>query len=42
MNSGIYSLNMDDYLDEYFVQELTTAEECAQNIQGRMDIWLNE
>lgn len=42
VNSRVYSLDMDDYLDEYFVQELITAEECAKKIQGRTDIWLNE
>ena len=42
VNSRLYDLDMSDYLDEYFVQALSTAEECAQKIQGRTDIWLNE
>ena len=42
VSMGKYNLDLDDYLDEYYVNELTTAEECAQKIQGRAEIWLNE
>ena len=41
-NIGKYNVDVQDYLDEYYVNELTTAEECAQKIQGRAEIWLNE
>ena len=37
-----YNLSMDDYLDEFYLQELTTPEECAKKLQGRAEIWLNE
>ena len=39
---GKYNLDVDDYLEEFYVNEITTPEECAQKIQGRAEIWLNE
>ena len=39
---GKYNLDVDDYLEEFYVNELTTAEECAQQIQSRATIWSNE
>ena len=39
---GTYNLDVGDYLDEFYVNGLTTAEECAGKIQGRAEIWLNE
>ena len=39
---GKYNLDVDDYLEEFYVNELTTAEECADKIQARAEIWLNE
>jgi ABC-type glycerol-3-phosphate transport system substrate-binding protein len=37
-----YNVDVQEYLDEFYVNELTTAEECAEKIQGRAEIWLNE
>ena len=37
-----YNVDVQDYLDEFYKNGLTTAEECAQKIQGRAEIWLNE
>lgn len=37
-----YPLDVQDYLDEFYKNGLTTAEECAQKIQGRAEIRLNE
>lgn len=37
-----YNVDVQDYLDEFYVNGLTTAEECAKKIQGRAEIWLNE
>ena len=39
---GKYRVGVQDYLDEFYVNGLTTAEECAEKIQGRTEIWLNE
>ena len=37
-----YNVDVQDYLDEFYKNGLTTAEECAGKIQGRAEIWLNE
>lgn len=37
-----YNVDVQEYLDEFYVNGLTTAEECAEKIQGRTEIWLNE
>lgn len=37
-----YNLDVRDILDEYYKNELTTPEQCAERIQGRTEIWLNE
>ena len=37
-----YNVDVQDYLDEFYKNDLTTAEECAGKIQGRAEIWLNE
>lgn len=37
-----YNVDVQDYLDEFYKNGLTTAQECAEKIQGRADIWLNE
>ena len=42
LNGKLYSLDASEYLDEFYQKGLTTAEECAQKIQGRAEIWLNE
>lgn len=39
---GKYNLDLQDYLDEFYITELTTPEQCAEKIQGRAYIWLNE
>ena len=42
VNIGKYNVDVQEFLDEYYVNELITAEECAGKIQGRVEIWLNE
>lgn len=42
VNTGKYNVDVQEFLDEYYVNELITAEECADKIQGRVEIWLNE
>ena len=42
VNLNSYGVNVQEYLDEFYVNELTTAEQCAEKIQGRAEIWLNE
>ncbi len=42
VNGKLYSLDAGEYLEEFYVQKLTSAEECAAKIQGRAEIWLNE
>ena len=37
-----YNVDVQEFLDEYYVNGLITAEECADKIQGRAEIWLNE
>lgn len=39
---GKYNLDLQDYLDEFYINELTTPEQAAEKIQGRAYIWLNE
>ena len=42
VNLNSYGVDVQEYLDEFYVNELTTAEQCAEKIQGRAEIWLNE
>lgn len=42
VNAAEYGIDVQDYLDEYYLQELTTPGQCAAKIQGRAKIWLNE
>nr|WP_317380190.1 extracellular solute-binding protein [uncultured Faecalimonas sp.] len=42
VNLNSYGIDVQEYLDEFYVNELTTAEQCAEKIQGRAEIWLNE
>lgn len=42
VNVNAYNVNVQEYLDEFYVNGLITAEECADKIQGRAEIWLNE
>ena len=35
VNIGKYNVDVQEFLDEYYVNELITAEECADKIQGR-------
>lgn len=42
INVRQYSLDVSDILDEFYIKELITAEECAKRIQDRAEIWLNE
>ena len=37
-----YPLDVQEYLDEYYVNDLISAEECAKKIQDRTYMWLNE
>ena len=40
--AGAYNVDVQEYLDEYYVNDLISAEECAQKIQDRTYMWLNE
>lgn len=42
VNLGKFNINLQDYLDEFYVSQLTTPEQAAEKIQGRVFIWLNE
>lgn len=42
VNLNSYGVDVQEYLDEFYVNELTTAEQCAEKIQDRAEIWLNE
>ena len=42
VNLNSYGVDVQEYLDEFYVNELITAEQCAEKIQGRAEIWLNE
>ena len=42
VNLNSYGVDVQKYLDEFYINELTTAEQCAEKIQGRAEIWLNE
>ena len=42
VNLNSYDVDVQEYLDEFYINELTTAEQCAEKIQGRAEIWLNE
>ena len=42
VNLNSYDVDVQEYLDEFYVNELITAEQCAEKIQGRAEIWLNE
>ena len=40
--AGAYNVDVQEYLDEYYVNDLISAEECAKKIQDRTYMWLNE
>ena len=42
VNLNSYDVDVQEYLDEFYVNELITAEQCAEKIQDRAEIWLNE
>lgn len=42
VNSGSYGIDVNEFLDDYYVHELGTAEQCAKKIQDRVNIWLHE
>ncbi len=42
INSKVYVIDMSEYLTEFYDNKLTTPEQCAEKIQGRAYIWLNE
>ncbi len=42
VNSKTHVIDMSEYLDEFYNSKLTTPEQCAEKIQGRVDIWLHE
>ncbi len=42
VHSEQYGLDVREFLDEFYINELTTPEQAAQKIQGRTEIWLNE
>lgn len=42
VNLNAYGVDVRDFLDEFYDNGLITAEQCAQKIQGRAEIWLNE
>ncbi len=42
VNSEAYGIDVQEFLDEFYINELTTPEQAAQKIQGRAEIWLNE
>lgn len=39
---GKYSIDLQDYLDEFYINGLTSPEQAAGKIQGRAYIWLHE
>lgn len=41
-NLSLYNVDMDEFLQEFFVNGLTTSQECAKKMQDRAYIWLNE
>lgn len=42
VNIDLYSVDMEEFLEEFYVSGLTTPEECARKMQDRAYIWLNE
>ena len=42
VNGKTHVIDMSEYLTEFYDSKLTTPEQCAEKIQGRMDIWLHE
>ncbi len=42
VNGKVFSVDMAEFLEEFYINGLTTAEQCAEKIQGRAYIWLNE
>ena len=42
INQGKYNMDVREYLEEFYVRELTTPQQCAEKIQARAEIWLNE
>lgn len=42
INADQYGVDIMQFLNEYYINELTTAEQCAKKIQNRAEIWLGE
>ena len=42
VNLNSYGVDVQEYLDEFYINGLITAEQCAEKIQGRAETWLNE
>ncbi|MBS6183253.1 MAG: extracellular solute-binding protein [Erysipelotrichaceae bacterium] len=42
VNIDLYSVDVDDILQEFYINGLTTAQQCAEKLQDRATIWLNE
>ena len=42
VNIDLYSVDVDEFLLEFYDNGLTTPEQCAEKMQGRAYIWLNE
>ena len=42
VNTGAYGVDLQDHLDEYYINGLTTPEQCAEKLQDRVNIWLHE
>lgn len=42
VNTGAYGIDVQEFLDEYYINGLTTPEQCAKKLQERAAIWLNE
>ena len=42
VNVNAYNVDVQEYLDEFYVNGLITAEECAKKIQDRTYMWLME
>ena len=40
--AGAYNVDVQEYLDEYYVNGLITAQECVKKIQDRTYMWLSE
>lgn len=42
VNTDLYSIDVEEFLNDFYAKGLTTAEQCAAKLQGRAEIWLNE